>query len=183
MKTKISRLAFLIIIFIPIVFLAQNAQFVGAKKCGMCHKAKTGDQYKIWQESKHATAFKTLQSEAANKISKEMGFGEKASEAPECLKCHTTAFGADASLIKSSFKKENGVQCESCHGAGSKFKKKSVMKDRAKSVENGLTEYADEKAIEEKCRTCHNAESPTYMEFTFKEKWEEIKHPLTKNEE
>ncbi len=180
MKLKIATLAFFLMIYIPISFQAQEAQYVGAKKCGMCHKAKMGNQYKIWKESKHAKAFETLLSEEADKISKEMGFGEKASEASECLKCHVTAYDVDASLLASSFKRENGVQCETCHGAGSKYKKKSIMKDHAKAVENGLAEYADEKAIEEKCRTCHNAESPTYMEFTFKEKWEEIKHPLTK---
>ncbi len=183
MKTQISKLTFFLIIFIPITFLAQEAKFVGAKKCGMCHKAKMGDQLKIWRESKHASAFETLLSEEANKISKEMGFGEKASEASECLKCHATAYEVDASLIASSYKVELGIQCESCHGAGSKYKKKSIMKDHAKAVANGLVEFADEKAIEEHCRTCHNPESPTYMEFTFKEKWEEIKHPLTKHEE
>jgi excinuclease UvrABC ATPase subunit len=183
MKTKSFTLTFFLIIFIPILFFAQEAQYVGAKKCGMCHKEKLGNQCKIWKESKHATAFETLLSEDANKISKEMGFGEKASEASECLKCHATAYDVDASLISSKFKIEDGIQCESCHGAGSKYKKKSIMKNHAKAVENGLVEFADEKAIEEHCRTCHNPESPTYMEFTFKEKWEEIKHPLTKHEE
>ena len=43
------------------------------------------------------------------------------------------------------------------------------MQDHAKSVENGLVEYANEAAIEKQCKTCHNEESPTYKEFNFKE--------------
>jgi cytochrome c peroxidase len=47
------------------------------------------------------------------------------------------------------------------------------MKDREKSIANGLILYENP---EELCITCHNAESPTYVDFDFAENWEKIKH-------
>jgi len=157
---------------------AQDHNYVGVKKCGMCHKKdKIGNQLKIWKESKHSKAYETLKSEEADKIAMEK-YGKKAVEADECLKCHTTGHGLDAARFEKSFKITDGVQCENCHGAGKDYKKKKIMKDHAKSVENGLTEYADEAAIEKQCKTCHNEESPTYKEFDFHEMWGKIKHPV-----
>ncbi|MCP5064802.1 MAG: cytochrome C554 [Ignavibacteriae bacterium] len=159
--------------------VAQN-KFVGVKSCGTCHKkAKIGKQLKIWKESSHANAYKTLQTDEANKIALDKGFKTKAVDTPECLKCHTTGFGIDKAMFKKKFKIEDGVQCESCHGAGSKYKKKKIMKDQVKAVAKGLTEYKDEASIEKQCRTCHNKEeSPTFKEFNFKKRWKEIAHPI-----
>jgi len=158
--------------------IAQN-KFIGAKPCGMCHKKpEQGEQLKIWQESDHANAYKTLQTPEADKIAADLGHKTKAAETDACLKCHATAYNVDASLLKKKFKIEDGVQCETCHGAGSKYKSKKVMKDHAKSVAAGMTEYKDQAAIEAQCKTCHNEESPTYKEFKFEEKWEKIKHPV-----
>ena len=170
--TKFSYM-FVIFIAFSLTINAQN-QFVGAKTCGMCHKkADQGEQLKIWQESAHAKAFETLKSEEATKIA-----GGNAFEKAECLKCHATGHGVDAALLGSKFKIEDGVQCETCHGAGSEYKSKKTMQDHAKSVAGGMTEYADEAAIEAQCKTCHNEESPTYKEFDFKKMWAKIAHPV-----
>ena len=152
--------------------------YIGAKKCGMCHKTeKQGEQLKIWEGSKHSEAFKTLLSEKAVKIAKEKGVKGKASEAKECLKCHTTGAGADAKLFDKKFKIEDGVQCESCHGAGSDYKSMKVMKDRKQAVEAGLQVYEKTETL---CVTCHSKESPTYKEFKFEEMWNKIKHSIPK---
>lgn len=171
-------------LYVFVIFIAfsltinAQAQFIGAKSCGMCHKkADQGEQLKIWEESSHANAYKTLQSEEADKIAAELGHG-KAVETEACLKCHATAYNAEASLLGKRYKVEDGIQCESCHGAGSEYKSKKTMQDHAKSVAAGMTEYADEAAIEAQCKTCHNEESPTYKEFNFKEKWAKIAHPV-----
>ena len=43
--------------------------FVGADKCGMCHKSDAkGAQYKIWKESGHARAYETLGTDTAKEI-------------------------------------------------------------------------------------------------------------------
>lgn len=174
---KLFSNVLLIVFAFAFTLNAQN-KFIGAKSCGMCHKkADQGEQLKIWQESDHANAYKTLQTEEADKIAAELGHG-KAVEAEACLKCHATGYNVDASLLAKKYKVEDGVQCETCHGAGSEYKSKKVMKDHAKSVAAGMTEYADEAAIEAQCITCHNEESPTYKKFNFKEKWPKVAHPV-----
>ena len=64
-------------------------ELVGAPKCKACHRAKTGDQWRIWTESAHAGAFDTLASERSKKIAADKGLGDPQQE-PACLKCHAT---------------------------------------------------------------------------------------------
>ncbi|NOX64578.1 MAG: cytochrome C554 [Chlorobi bacterium] len=164
-----------------IVLAGDSPHFVGVKTCGMCHKKDAkGNQLKVWKGSKHAKAYKTLQTAEADKIAKDKGFKTKAVETPECLSCHTVASNVDASLKGKKFKIEDGVQCEACHGAGSKYKKKSIMKDHAKAVAAGLTDFKDKATIQKKCETCHNKKSPSYKKFDFKKMWKEIAHNIPK---
>ena len=176
MYTK-ALLAISFLLFTIFPALAQNGNsYIGVKACVMCHKTeKQGEQLKIWQASKHASAYETLKTAEADKIAKEKGYDTKAIETEDCLKCHAVGYNLDASLLGKKFKVEDGVQCESCHGSGSAYKKKAIMKDREKAIANGLLVY--ENPGEELCITCHNAESPTYVDFVFEEAWEKIKHP------
>ena len=159
---------------------ATTIQYVGAAKCGKCHKtAKQGKQLKIWEGSEHAKAFETLKSPEAAKIAKEKGLSKPAHEAPECLKCHVSGYKEDASMKAASFDMALGVQCETCHGAGSMYKKKTIMKDREQSIANGMTAISvKDGSAEKQCRTCHNEESPTFKEFNFEEMWKKIAHPV-----
>ena len=171
----VKKLLVIILVLTPFFTFAQHS-YVGVKKCKMCHKSKkAGQQFVIWQKTKHAKAYENLKTDKANQIAKEKGFTTPAVETPECLKCHATGYNVDASLLGKKFKVEDGVQCETCHGPGSDYKKKSIMKDKAKAVANGLKLY---EKPEELCMTCHNAESPTYVDFKFDEYWNKIKHPV-----
>lgn len=159
---------------------AQN-KYVGVKTCGMCHKTeKQGKQLDIWQKSKHAEAYKTLTGTRADSIAKVKGLKKPAAASPECLTCHVIGFDVEASLLDKNFDYKEGVQCETCHGAGSSYKVITIMKDKAKAVAAGLKEYKDEAAIEKHCRTCHNEKSPVFKSFEFKGMWAKIKHPAPK---
>lgn len=174
-KMTSTLILFTFLLFSFSTILAQNT-FIGTKKCGMCHKKDTaGKQLKIWQDSKHANAFKTLQTAEADKIAK-----GKAVEDPKCLKCHATGYDLDAKMMGKDFKIDHGVQCESCHGAGSGYKSKKTMKDHAKSVAKGMVEYKDKAAIQKQCESCHNKTSPTFKKFDFEKQWAEIAHPVPK---
>jgi cytochrome c5 len=160
--------------------VAADNKYVGVKQCSMCHKAdKSGNQFGVWQKSKHAEAYKTLTSDKANEIAKKKGLKKPAAESPECLECHTVT--ADAKLLDKGFDAKDGVQCEKCHGAGSAYKAMATMKDHAKAVAAGMTEFKDDKAIEAFCKTCHNDKSPTFKEFKFAEMWAKIKHDVPKS--
>ncbi|MDQ8154555.1 MAG: multiheme c-type cytochrome [Gemmatimonadota bacterium] len=157
-------------VVVPSVASAQHA-YVGVKACTMCHKSeKQGQQLAIWEKSKHAGAFTTLTSDKANEIAKSKGLTKPAAESPECLECHTIKGGPDGADPK------QGVQCESCHGAGADYKAMAVMKVRDNAVKGGMVVFADKAAIEASCKTCHNEKSPTAKPFNFEERWKEIAH-------
>jgi hypothetical protein len=154
---------------------AQAAEFkyVGVKKCRSCHKKENiGNQFGAWQESAHAKAFETLASDDAKKIAAEKGIAD-AQKAPECLKCHVTAYDTPAEQLAKKWDPTLGVQCEACHGPGSGYRKKKVMMDHDKAVAKGLM-IPDAKT----CEGCHNDESPTFESFDFEKAVEEIAHPV-----
>ena len=148
----------------------------------MCHKgAAKGSLYEIWEASKHAKAIDGLKTPNALEIAKARGLKVPPSEASECLKCHTTGFGVDATMFDAKFDKAMGVQCEACHGAGGDFKTLVTMKDRQKAIEKGLNPILVADGTAEKmCRNCHNEESPVFKGFNFDEYWAKIKHQRPK---
>ena len=168
-------------IFLAILVFQAYAQdtpkYIGANKCKTCHKkAKDGEQFKKWSESPHAGAMKTLASAEAKKIAKEKGIADPATDA-KCTKCHSTFAAVDAKLLdaKTKLTLKEGVSCESCHGPGSEYKKKKIMKDSKLSAAAGLI-IPDEKT----CKGCHNNESPTFKSFDFKKASEKIAHKIPK---
>src|SRR4030095_4227254 len=165
MKTKITLAVLLVITVTALSFKtgddihkAGDNKYAGVKACvGACHKTDSqGKQYDIWQSSKHSQAYKTLQTPEADKIAKDKGFTTPAAETPQCLKCHVLGKEIDPAELESSFNKTQGVQCETCHGPGSEYKKLTIMKDKDKAIANGLVIH-DNGA--EFCKTCHNSDS------------------------
>lgn len=152
--------------------------YIGVDACGVCHKTeKQGKQLDIWKESKHSKAYQILQSDEADKIAASMGETTPAAKNEKCLRCHSSGYNVEPTLIGKKFKVEDGVQCETCHGPGSEYKDMKVMKNRDESIKKGLIIH-DEK--EKFCTGCHNAESPTFVAFNFNEMWSNIKHEVPK---
>ena len=154
-----------LLLFGGLVFgMAQQAnaapEIIGAPKCKGCHKAKTGDQWKIWTESAHARAFETLASAASGKIAADRGISDPQQE-EECLKCHTTRvfLGLDVPVSeKGKYADNEGVGCESCHGPGSDYKPGKIMRDPGAAKAAGLVMERTAEA----CSRCHNETSPTF---------------------
>jgi len=155
-------------------------KYIGVSKCKTCHRTeKQGKQHGIWASSAHAGAYKTLATDKAREVAgKDVKDPQKAEQ---CLKCHVTAFGVDAKLIEASFKMEDGVQCEACHGPGSKYKSLKVMKALYKGTQDPA-EVGYIVSDEKLCVKCHNEESPTYKPFKFDESSKKIAHPVPKKE-
>jgi hypothetical protein len=159
---------------------ADEYEYVGAKKCKSCHKKELmGNQYGEWQMGQHSKTFETLMGDKALELAKEQGIAGPPHEANECLKCHVTAYGKPASAFATKpFKDLDGVQCESCHGPGSGYKKKKTMSDREQSIAKGMWEPGKDEKI---CTACHNDESPSWdpaVGFDYEAAKEEIAHPI-----
>ncbi len=185
----------LIIALILSFGFAQDFEYVGTKKCGSCHKKEEqGAQLGKWESGSHAGAFETLKSEEAIKIAQEKGLEMDPWEAAECLKCHTTGYGAGGYEVKDEAfwnpaaddrkgKKAvklmsalQAVGCESCHGPGSEYKSKKKMKAIYAGEVDGAT-LGLMPITEETCVGCHNEESPTFKAFDFAKQKDEIAHP------
>lgn len=172
-RVVLSSVAVLSLCLSSMVFAEGNHKYIGVKKCSMCHKSdEKGNQYNQWLSTKHAKAYETLGTDAAKETAQKAGVAGNPQEEAKCLKCHVTASGVDSSLLEDGLKKEDGVQCEACHGAGGDYMAMSVMKDKEKAVDAGLV-----MPTQEVCLKCHNSESPNYKEFKFDELYPKIAHP------
>jgi hypothetical protein len=153
--------------------LAQDITYVGAQKCQICHKTeKQGQQYPLWEQSKHSKSFEALSKPEAAEKAKEAGVTTPPAESPACLKCHSPLCAKAPEL------KAEGVSCEVCHGPGSAYRKLTVMKDKDEAVKNGLVLYGSPDKIKAHCLKCH--ESAHNTTFDFAASWEKIKHPVPK---
>jgi len=151
---------------------ADPSLIIGAKKCGLCHKKEeTGNQLGKWQAGPHAKAIETLGTDKAKEIAKAKGIADPQKDG-KCLKCHSTAYYFTEKVATDTIAVEEGVSCESCHGPGKNYMKKSVMENREASIANGMIFPATKQ-----CTLCHNAESPTFKGFDEKKFWEKIAHP------
>ncbi len=159
------------------------SKIIGTKKCGMCHKKDaTGNQYGKWQEAAHSKAFELLGSEEAKAVAADLGIDDPQASG-QCLKCHSTAYYFTDTLQSENVKVEDGVSCETCHGPGEDYKKKSIMENHDEAVANGMV--ADAKT---RCVLCHNDSSPTWKAdrytladgsttgFDLEQAYEKIKH-------
>ena len=160
------------------------AAFVGVKTCGMCHrKDESGNQLALWQNGPHAKAYSMLASPEAKAAGAKVGVDDP-QKSGKCLKCHATAYNGTETPQIEKIAVEDGITCESCHGAGKEYKSKAVMQDRAQAVAAGLV-YPATKS----CETCHNSSAPTWkpdryttkdgkkVGFDVEQAFEKIKHP------
>ena len=133
---KVVSIAIFALALATAMTAAEENTYIGAAKCKMCHKVSLAS----WSETAHAKAFDKLKPEEQGNA--------------ECLKCHATGGSADMP----------GVQCESCHGAGSGYKSMKVMKDPEASKAAGL--LAPDEAT---CRGCHEGAPHDQPEFNYEE--------------
>ncbi len=165
--------------------LSATQKYIGVHNCSAqrCHGgAAQGNQFGIWQGSAHADAYKVLATDQSKEVAAKAGVDGDPQKSPKCLKCHVTAYGVSKKLISAGFKIEDGVQCESCHGAGSGYRAlmlKDTAKFRAdtKGQYNSFVKAGGVIPTEKECVECHNPESPTYKQFVFIDSLKKIAHP------
>lgn len=145
--------------------VAQEHRYVGVASCSSsnCHGSVSPlqgsnvlqNEYTSWQEHDlHSKAYLNLTGPEAKRIGQHLGL-----DAPEreklCLDCHAT--NAPAELRDTKFQLEDGVGCESCHGAGSGYLQSHAGRGQthAQNVEAGLKDIVAPSKRAELCVTCH----------------------------
>ena len=164
-NNKILLIILLIGLFIFIVLGAEEGEtpeYVSYKKCKTCHK----DIYESWETTTHYTNFQAVLDST--------GLSDTT-----CFSCHATGYGEPGGFIDTTETPDLiGVQCESCHGPGSLYKKFSIMKDHEKAVAAGMFEQT-----EEVCTRCHTEEQTP--DFNYEEARKDPKgvHVIPEKEE
>jgi len=121
-----------------------SAKLLTGGTCLKCHEAA----HRVWSASAHARAMETL-------VKANQDFN------PECLRCHTTGFGAAEGFQSTRTTPALiNVQCEACHGSG------------ALHVQDVSKPYG--RVAPRTCYTCHTKENSP--EFSFFKYWETIRH-------
>ena len=170
----------------PLVFVSRGAPakpvYVGSRVCASCHNGPgMGHQYSKWLLSKHAQAYTALSRPEAWEIARISGLREEPWKAQICLGCHSTAYKADEREIDAeTFRREDGLQCEACHGPGSEYSTEAIMRDRKAAMMAGL-----KMPTKDDCMVCHLEKgshvavlrNPT---VDIEEAWKQIAHPLSK---
>ncbi|MCP5068183.1 MAG: hypothetical protein GY946_16600 [bacterium] len=132
-------------------------KYIGARKCKSCHgKEGIGNQYGSWLETAHAKAMETLTTDKAKEWASEASVSDPQND-EKCVKCHTTGYGVPEDQLSSKYTRDEGVQCEACHGPGRDYRKKKIMIDKELAKEKGLIPQSAEV-----CVGCHNDESPAW---------------------
>lgn len=133
--------------------------YVGSEKCAsVCHNnEEMGHQYDIWKKSLHSDAYLILTSKRAVRYGKNAGITGNPQEDTGCLKCHITGGDLDSSFFSATYKKEDGVTCESCH------KREYITKSFI--------------PVETDCLKCHDDSVHKTKKFVFTERCARIAHP------
>ena len=155
-------------------------QYVGPGACVECHRDSTGDFPKgastVWAHTVHSTAHETLSREYTKVIAKrKRGIDDPESDW-RCIKCHVTAYGAAPEQLAPTYRDEDGVGCEACHGPGSEYAQKDHGPGNPGRADMGFQILTDLTERREVCTSCHNPRSPTYKPFNLREFSRSIAH-------
>ncbi len=126
----------------PRTYGSDKENFLGDRSCKSCHQ----DTWTVYAKSGHMRAYTTLRNKGQH-------------FEPDCLVCHTTGYQyKNGYADESPFNRLINVQCEACHGYGTKHARDGKWAAQAK----------------DSCITCHDKEnSPNFDYATY---WAKIKH-------
>jgi YVTN family beta-propeller protein len=153
--------------------------YVGALACAECHEGRhAGNQYSHWLASAHARAWASLAKPEAREMARLSGITDVPEQSPICLGCHATAAETEAWERDASFRLEDGVQCEKCHGPGSEYMDADVMRDPEAAKRAGLRRFT-----KRDCAVCHYVKG-SHVAVHNKPQldvdlgWERLAHPI-----
>jgi hypothetical protein len=146
--------------------VAEPGHYVGVASCANsgCHGSThplnstriLQNEYYTWlSKGRHAAAYNVLFSARSARIAKNMRVSGKANEASVCLDCHST--NVPKNLVSGRIDREDGVQCEVCHGPASGWRDEHTQPGwtHEQSVARGMTDLRRISTRGDVCLTCH----------------------------
>jgi hypothetical protein len=122
--------------------------FVGDEACASCHE----NYYRIVQPRPHASAMLSIHRQQRYFL-------------PRCFACHVTGYGYEGGYDGGHPRHPmRGVQCEACHGPGSRH------------TEDPEIAPPISQPTRSTCETCHDAENSPRFSDEFDRYWEAAKH-------
>jgi len=145
---------------------SQPGRYIGVGSCvnSGCHGGTepldtTGvlqNEYFTWlNNDQHSKAYNILLSDRSARIARNMRLKKAANEEAVCLDCHTT--NVPRNLIVKALDREDGVQCEMCHGpAGGWFAEHTEEGwTHEQSLQRGMLDLRSINARASTCAGCH----------------------------
>lgn len=114
------------------------------------------NEYYTWlNHDRHAQTYNVLFNAQSARIAKNMRIKGPANEAKVCLDCHTT--NVTAQQVEGQIDREDGVQCEACHGPASGWLANHTDEGwtHAQSVAQGMMDLDHLPTRAHLCHRCH----------------------------
>lgn len=157
---------------VPEVCAAESGsqqKFTGVVGCSTsgCHGG-AGDMNKqatVWfRADPHSRAYATLTTARSQRMAESLGMADAAKDV-RCTSCHAPMATVPAARREQGVTVEEGVSCESCHGAGSGWIRLHTRKDttRAQRVAAGMRDLEDLYLRANTCVACHQAIEPALV--------------------
>jgi hypothetical protein len=124
----------------------EGSTYIGAKSCKKCHIKEE----RTWKKMKHASAWDNLPEKYRDPAQKD-------DQGRSCISCHVTGFDAKGGFVDVKTSEDLlGVQCEACHGPGSKHKEagQKVLDEKREKFNEGEAKFIVKKTAN--CSNCHN---------------------------
>lgn len=149
--------------------------FVGRSVCMECHQPGTNGSggaparpCSAELPAKHDQAYLALGREEAASIAQLSGTPEAPSASAVCLDCHATGADEGRRWWASTFRLDDGVQCEACHGPGSRHVEWAKHRSGAEShdlsrTDSGAANGTIRRGDRSVCIPCH-VEKPSHVE-------------------
>ncbi len=124
-----------------------EADYIGEEACAACHS----EEARAWSSTPHAAAFASILERRRQGV-------------PACAACHVTGYGQPTGYRRIEDVRLRHVQCESCHGPGSRHV--------ALPVKGSILRVPEEKD----CLECHDPKHSEMNDATFPDYWARIVH-------
>jgi hypothetical protein len=152
---------------------AGDGKHLGVATCAssLCHgsarpltaRSVSQNEYVTWSHfDPHARAYRALREEQGTQIAKRLGL-KSATDAPECLACHTDT--TPTANRGEKFQPADGIGCETCHGGAEHWLQShddTPTITHAANLESGMRALERPQVRAQLCVSCHVGDSSRF---------------------